>query len=241
MPLLSSEQFWSDPRKELNKILTASCDSALQRSSSKRRQPLGERRNRHQQTEPCQSEPPSSTHAVAQEDLPLVQPPQLCVPTADPAPLLARLAELGAQLHASQMQLNHLRATSCALSTHVTTLEEESAVALHRAHTAEERASLLAATAVAATVDSAGTTLPVLRGKLLQAARQVAQAAATQLRRATAHIRELESRHETKARAAACEAHALREQLRLACAQLAQRTVLYAAQSRAAKEVSSSI
>jgi hypothetical protein len=147
-------------------------------------------------------------------------------------------------LHASQMQLNHLRACSRALSTHVRTLEEESAVALHRAHTAEERASLLAATAVAAaatTANSASTTLPVLRGKLLQAARQEAQAAAAQLRRATAHIRELESRHETKARATACEAHALREQLRLACAQLAQRTVLYAAQSRAAREVSNSI
>jgi hypothetical protein len=120
-------------------------------------------------------------------------------------------------------------------------LEEESAAALHRAHTAEERASLLAATTAPTTADSFSTTLPVLRGKLLQAARQEAQPAATQLRRATTHIRELESRHEIKARAAACEAHALREQLRLACAQLAQRTVLYAAQSRAAKEVSSSM
>jgi hypothetical protein len=243
MPLLSFEQFWSDPRNELDKILTASCDSAIKRSSSKRRQPLGERNHHQQQGSSHQAEPLSSTQAVAQEDFPLVQPPQLCVPTADPAPLLARLAELGAQLHASQMQLNHLRATSRALSTHVRTLEEEFAAAMHRAHTAEERASLLAATAVAAaatTANSASTTLPVLRGKLLQAARQEAQAAATQLRRATAHIRVLESRHETKARAAACEAHALREQLRLACAQLAQRTVLYAAQSRAAKEVSSS-
>eukprot|EP00953_Heterococcus_sp_UTEX-ZZ885_P027714 14835-Heterococcus_DN1.PRE.2 len=244
MPLLSCEQFWSEPRNELDKILTASCNSsALQRSSRGRRQPLGERNHHHlqgpsHQAEPS-SKPSSNTHAVAREELPLVQPPQLCVPTADPAPLLARLAELGAQLHASQMQLNHLRATSRALYTHVSTLEEESAAALHRAHTAEERASLLAATAVAAaatTADGASTTLPVLRGKLLQAARQEAQAAAAQLRRATAHIRELESRHETKARAAACEAHALREQLRLACAQLAQRTVLYAAQSRAARE-----
>jgi hypothetical protein len=235
MPSLNCSQLWSDPRNELDRILTTSCDSALKRGSSKRRQPLTERSNHHQQAELV-----PHTHTTAQEELPLVQPPQLCVPTADPAPLLARLAELGAQLHASQMQLNHLRATSRALSTHVRTLGEESATAQHRAHAAEERASFLAAIA-AATADSAGTTLPVLRGKLLQAARQEAQAAATQLHRATTHIRELESRHEIKARAAACEAHALREQLRLACAQLAQRTVLYAAQSRAAIEVSSGL
>ncbi|KAG5187217.1 hypothetical protein JKP88DRAFT_307747 [Tribonema minus] len=262
--MLAAREAWlQDARAELDRVLTGQQQQQQQHyhhqgHRSREETPSAPRMMDHNHVQqftsqmhlmPRKSGSPGGTYhnadivSAAEDEQQVVQPPHLCIATDDTAALFTRLAELNAQLHYSQMVANHFRAAALSLTTHA---EARLQAALHaeaRARDAEDRAEL----AVAAAADAArqhrgsssgalATTLPVLRGRLLDAARRETKEAAAAARAAQARAERVEAAAREAAACAAREAHALREQLRLACAQLGQRAVLYAAQRRATAE-----
>lgn len=233
-------ELWPDTAGELDRILgSVPQQQQQQQQRSKSKQSIQQIKQQHH----ARSDTDCDSPAHMQKYCAVVQTPQLCVlSNTSPEVLLMKLTELNAQLHTTQMQCNHLRAMQCALSTHVRYLENDCAAANYRADAAHERAALMTAAAhdhssATGSSSSMDTTLPVLRGKALQSAKHQLKHVFAQLRTATQRLSDLQQRHTDKMKAAACEAHALREQLRQTCTQLAQRTVLYAAQTRAVREV----
>ncbi len=158
------------------------------------------------------------------------------IPSADTALAISRAAELSSALHASELQSGHLRLSCEALTNRLQ--EEQKAVGLasRRAVRAEKRALLLEAKLIDVTGTVSNSALPLslpeLRGQALQSAERKleeaeASAGALETRRMV-----MEEEFTREKRSMQCEILALKEQLRQATSNLAQRTLLFAAAKR---------
>ena len=150
-------------------------------------------------------------------------------PPTDPAQLVQWASHAAAKMCASELAQQHLRLQNLSLCNENARLGDELADALHRARRLEDSVLLLESQLHAG---EEGTKLPLVRGRLLEAATAEADCAraeaADHARAAEAARRELEAYEN----AAECEKRAMRGELDRLAAQLAQRTLLYHAHER---------
>ncbi len=175
------------------------------------------------------SPPPSN-------NLPFTTPTPPLIPSADTALAISRAAELSSALHASELQSGHLRLSCEALTNR---LQEERKVVertSRRAVRAEKRALLLEAklndVVGAASDGTLPLSLPELRGQALQSAERKLEEAEASIGTLETRLTVMQEEFARDKRNAQCEILALKEQLRQATSNLAQRTLLFAAAKR---------
>ncbi len=158
------------------------------------------------------------------------------IPSADTALAISRTAELSSALHASELQSGHLRLSCEALTNRLQ--EERKAVeqTSRRAVRAEQRALLLEAKLNdvnrAASSAALPLSLPELRGQLLQSAERKLEDAEASIGALETRLMVTQEEFAREKRNVQCEILALKEQLRQATSNLAQRTLLFAAAKR---------
>ncbi len=158
------------------------------------------------------------------------------IPSADTALAISRAAELSSALHASELQSGHLRLSCEALTNRLQEERKAAGLISRRAVRAEQRALLLEAElsdVVGTTSNSAlPLSLPDLRGQALQSAERKLEEAEASAGALETSLMVLQEEFTREKRSVQCEILALKEQLRQATSNLAQRTLLFAAAKR---------